>query len=119
MREHPAKITSVKCISMLYNTGSGIKKRCEKPVAFAPDCIYTGDQRWQIPLTLSAEMNLPDALSEFVPKFETLFLSVKDTEATESIILKGHFTILFRCIRNSISPESLKKRKLKAISTRH
>lgn len=28
-------------------------------------------------------MDLPDVLSEFVPKFETLFLSVKDTEAVE------------------------------------
>ena len=28
-------------------------------------------------------MDLPDVLSEFVPKFETLFLSVKDTDAVE------------------------------------
>ena len=48
-----------------------------------PIVFYTGEQSWQTPLTLSAMMDLPDMLSEFVPKFETLFLSVKDTEAVE------------------------------------
>ena len=48
-----------------------------------PIVFYTGEQGWQTPLTLSAMMDLPDVLSEFVPKFETLFLSVKDTEAVE------------------------------------
>ena len=48
-----------------------------------PIVFYTGEQRWQTPLTLSAVMDLPDVLSEFVPTFETLFLSVKDTDATE------------------------------------
>ena len=48
-----------------------------------PIVFYTGEQRWQTPLTLSEVMDLPGVLSEFVPKFETLFLSVKDTDATE------------------------------------
>ncbi len=46
-----------------------------------PIVFYTGEQRWQTPLTLRTVMDLPDALSEFVPKFETLFFSVKDTDA--------------------------------------
>ena len=48
-----------------------------------PIVLYTGEQRWQTPLTLSAVMDLPNVLSKFVPKFETLFLSVKDIDATE------------------------------------
>ena len=38
-----------------------------------PIVLYTGEQRWQIPLSLSALIDLPDALSEFVPTFRTLF----------------------------------------------
>ena len=48
-----------------------------------PIVFYTGEQRWQTPLMLSAVMDLPDVLSEFVPTFGILFLSVKDTDATE------------------------------------
>ncbi len=46
-----------------------------------PIVFYTGEQRWQTPLTLRVMMDLPDALSAFVPEFETLFFSVKDTDA--------------------------------------
>ena len=48
-----------------------------------PIVFYTGEQRWQTPLTLSAMMDLPDVLSEFIPKFGTLFLNVKDTDTIE------------------------------------
>ena len=45
-----------------------------------PILFYTGDQRWSTPLTLNAVMDLPDVFSRFVPQFDTLFLSVKETE---------------------------------------
>ena len=32
-----------------------------------PIVFYTGEQRWQTPLTLNAVMDLPDVLSGFVP----------------------------------------------------
>ncbi len=43
-----------------------------------PIVFYTGEQRWQTPITFRTLVDLPDVLSEFVPKFGTLFLSVKD-----------------------------------------
>lgn len=45
-----------------------------------PIVFYTGEQRWQTPLTLSSVMDLPDMLSEFVPEFNVIFLSVKSTD---------------------------------------
>ena len=48
-----------------------------------PIVFYTGDQSWQTPLSLSAMMDLPDILSGFIPKFDALFLSVKDTAAAD------------------------------------
>ena len=48
-----------------------------------PIVFYTGEQRWATPLTLDAIMDIPDVLSRFVPKFDTLFLGVKDTDESE------------------------------------
>ncbi|MDE0041471.1 MAG: Rpn family recombination-promoting nuclease/putative transposase [Candidatus Poribacteria bacterium] len=48
-----------------------------------PIVFYTGEQRWTTPLTLDAIMDIPDVLSRFVPKFDTLFLGVKDTDESE------------------------------------
>ena len=45
-----------------------------------PIVFYTGVQRWKTPLTLNAIMDVPDVFSRFVPKFDTLFLSVKETD---------------------------------------
>ena len=45
-----------------------------------PIVFYTGEQTWQTPITLSTVMDLPDILSEFVPEFSAIFLSVKSTD---------------------------------------
>ena len=45
--------------------------------------FYTGAQKWTAPLTLDAKMDIPDVLSRFVPKFDTLFLGVKETDESE------------------------------------
>lgn len=54
-----------------------------------PIVFYTGSQRWQIPLSLTSLMDLPEALSRFVPTYDTLFLSVKETEASD-LTKTGH-----------------------------
>ncbi len=48
-----------------------------------PIVFYTGEQTWQTPVALSAQMDLPSVLSEFVPTFNTLFLSVKDADTAD------------------------------------
>ena len=48
-----------------------------------PIVFYTGDRRWSAPLSLNAVMDIPDALARFVPAFDILFLSVKETDAAE------------------------------------
>ena len=45
-----------------------------------PIVFYTGDQKWNTPVTLKAIMDIPCVLSRFVPTFDTLFLSVKETD---------------------------------------
>ena len=42
-----------------------------------PIVFYTGEQRWEVPLSVNALMELPDALRRFVPTFDTLLLEVK------------------------------------------
>lgn len=46
-----------------------------------PIVFYTGERKWRTPIALPGMMDLPDELSAFVPKYDTLFLSVKETEA--------------------------------------
>ncbi|RKU28852.1 hypothetical protein C6497_08840 [Candidatus Poribacteria bacterium] len=45
-----------------------------------PIVFYTGTQRWEIPISLTAVMDIPALMSSFVPTFETLFLGVKDED---------------------------------------
>ena len=48
-----------------------------------PIVFYTGEQRWNTPLTLNAIMDIPDMFSRFVPRFDILFLSVKETDEAD------------------------------------
>ena len=48
-----------------------------------PIVLYSGDRRWLVPLSLTAIMDIPEILTRFVPKFDTLFLSVKETNPHE------------------------------------
>lgn len=54
-----------------------------------PIVYYTGVRQWKTPLTLDAIMDIPDVLARFVPKFDTLFLSVKETEQAD-LTKTGH-----------------------------
>ena len=48
-----------------------------------PIVFYTGEQKWQTPLSLYTLMELPELLVDFVPNFEILFLSVKETDSAD------------------------------------
>ena len=52
-----------------------------------PIVYYTGNRKWNSPLTLEAVMDVPAALSRFTPKFEALILSVKETD--RSVLTKS------------------------------
>ncbi len=54
-----------------------------------PIVYYTGSQRWQTPLSLTEVMDVPGVLARFVPSFDTLFLGVKDTDASD-LTKTGH-----------------------------
>ena len=54
-----------------------------------PIVFYTGSQQWQTPLSLTSLMDIPEVLSRFVPTYDTLFLSVKETEASD-LTKTGH-----------------------------
>ncbi len=54
-----------------------------------PIVFYTGDSNWKYPLTLEPLMDIPEELSGFIPKFDILFLNVKETDLTE-LTKSGH-----------------------------
>lgn len=46
-----------------------------------PVVFCTGRRRWTSPLTLDAVMDIPEALSQFVPRHDALFLKLKEMPA--------------------------------------
>ena len=65
----------------MENAKVPVSQRRLKPIL--PILFYTGSRRWNRPVTLNAVMDLPELMDPFVPKFETLFLPVKDTDTDE------------------------------------
>ena len=51
-----------------------------------PVLFYTGEARWQTFLSLETLIDAPEALTRFIPRFETLFLGVKS--ASDETLLK-------------------------------
>ncbi len=75
-----------------------------------PILFYTGDQSWNVPLTLEALMNLPKELERFIPKFETVQLDVKETEVevlTQTEHLIGWLLTVLQ--KERASPEELRR----------
>ena len=54
-----------------------------------PIVFYSGDRAWNVPLTLDTIMDIPEDMSQFVPKCEILFLDVKRT-ATSDLTETNH-----------------------------
>jgi len=48
-----------------------------------PILFYTGDTSWNLPLSPVSAIDVPEALTPFVPTFEVLLLDVKHTPAAE------------------------------------
>lgn len=54
-----------------------------------PVLFYTGEANWNAPLTITALMDLPKPLEQFVPQHNTLFLNLKTTDP-EKLVTEGH-----------------------------
>jgi predicted transposase YdaD len=54
-----------------------------------PILFYTGKTSWKPPLSITALMDLPKPLEQFVPQHNTLFLNLKTTEP-EKLVAEGH-----------------------------
>ena len=48
-----------------------------------PIVYYTGSQKWKTPISLTTAMEVPSMFTPFVPKFDTLFLGVKDVDVRD------------------------------------
>ena len=48
-----------------------------------PIVFYTGERRWDIPVTLNTVMEVPSELARFVPTFDTLLLDVKAASVSD------------------------------------
>lgn len=71
-----------------------------------PIIFYTGEGRWETPISLTPLMDVPEVLARFVPTFETLLLNVKAT-APEDLTQTGDpFGWLMTVLRHEKSDET-------------
>ncbi len=81
-----------------------------------PIVFYSGDRRWQVPLSVTTIMDIPDVLIRFVPTFETLFLNVKGTDTAELTKTDHPFGWLLAVLHNEkADKETIKKALIEAI----
>ena len=68
-----------------------------------PVLFYTGKQRWETLPALDTLMEVPEALTRFIPKFETLLLDVK-SELDENLLKTDHpFGWLMTVLKHEVS----------------
>ena len=74
----------IEYMSKLWETQRRAWKKHRTPAAemwlspIIPIVFYSGKEKWNHPMTLDAAMDLPEALSIFVPRHETLCLKLPD-----------------------------------------
>ena len=71
-----------------------------------PIVLYTGSQRWEMPLRMEVVMDLPQALGRFAPTFDALFLNVKGADAPDFLGQDHPFRLLLELIRQEDSTQA-------------
>ena len=70
-----------------------------------PILFYTGKASWNAPLSITALMDLPKPLEQFIPQHNTLFLNLKKTNP-EKLVEEGHpFGWVLRVIQEEDATE--------------
>ena len=69
-----------------------------------PLVFYTGTRTWTTGLDLAELMDLPEELRRFIPRHDTLFLSLEATGREELVAEEDPFRWLMWCLRQSERP---------------
>ncbi|MBI1929850.1 Rpn family recombination-promoting nuclease/putative transposase, partial [Candidatus Poribacteria bacterium] len=81
-----------------------------------PIVFYTGSEKWETPLAISALMDLPRELEPFVPHYEALFLNLKETAPDELTRSEHPFGWVLRVLqKEEATQEEFVEALLKAI----
>ncbi len=72
-----------------------------------PIVFYIGIQRWQTPIALTNIMEVPQMLLRFVPRFDTLFLGVKDSDPAVLTKSENLFGWLLKVLQHEHADEDV------------
>ena len=82
-----------------------------------PIIYYTGEQRWEEPVPLSDLIDAPKPLVRFIPKFDILFLNVKEMSETDLWNMDHPFGWLLTVLqKDRADAETLHRTMLMALS---
>ena len=96
---------------------SKVPRRAWRLRPILPIVFYTGQQRWKIPISLSASMDIPSLMTPFVPTFETLFLGVKDEDIEKFTDVDHPFGWLMTVLQQETADETSMQEALSAALT--
>ena len=72
-----------------------------------PIVFYSGERRWDVPLSVTSIMDIPDVLNRFIPEFDKLFLNVKEIDSAK-LTKTGHpFGYLLTVLKNEQSDKKI------------
>ncbi len=96
---------------------SGVKPSHQRLHPILPIVFYTGERRWNAPVTLNAVMDVPEQMKPFVPSFETLFLGVKQVDTDELTQTDHPFAWLMTVLQKEQEDENVMQRTLETALT--
>ena len=97
------------------NAKVSVRKWRLRPIL--PIVFYTGTQRWKVPISLHAAMDIPELMASFVPTFETLFLGVKDEDIEKFTNVDHPFGWLMTVLQQENADETSMQEALAAALT--
>ena len=84
---------------------SGVKSSQQFLHPIVPIVFYTGDRKWNTPVSLNAVMDVPEKMAPYVPSFKTHFLSIKHIDTDELTQTDHPFVWLMTVLQKELDDE--------------
>ena len=96
---------------------AGVQPSHQRLRPILPIVFYTGNRRWEAPVTLNAVMDVPEHMTPFVPTFKMLFFGVKQVDTEELTQTDHPFACLMSVLQKEQADEDEMRRALETALT--
>ena len=96
---------------------AGVQSSHQRLRPILPIVFYTGERRWEAPVTLNAVMDVPEHMTPYVPTFKMLFFGVKQVNTDELTQTDHPFACLMTVLQKEQEDEDVMQRALESALT--